>query len=246
MGGSGIWVAGVDGCRAGWIVVLRPLDAAGEAVSVLVKSFEAVLALPGKPALIAVDMPIGLPDVSGIGGRTADVAARANLGGRQSAVFAVPSRAAVMEEDYRRSCDVAFATSEPPRKVSKQCFHLFPKIREIDRVMTPAMQERVIECHPELAFWALNGEAPLSEPKKVKSRPWPAGLDLRRSLLVRAGYREAFVAGHGYRNGDVGIDDLLDACACAATAARIVRGEGRRFPEAPLTDAKGLRMEIWG
>lgn len=246
MGGGDIWVAGVDGCRAGWIVVLRPLDAAGEAVSVLVKSFEAVLALPGNPALIAVDMPIGLPDESGIGGRPADVAARAHLGARQSAVFAVPSRAAVLEEDYRRSCEVAFATSRPPRKVSKQCFHLFPKIREIDRVMTPALQERVVECHPELAFWALNGETALTEPKKVKSRPWPAGLDLRRGLLVRAGYSEAFVAGHGYRNSDVGTDDLLDASACAASAARIFRGSGRRFPPDPPRDAKGLRMEIWG
>ena len=141
-----------------------------------------------------------------------------------------------------------FYVDEFPERLhhTKETDLLFPKIREIDRVMTPALQERVIECHPELAFWALNGEAALTEPKKVRSRPWPAGLDLRRQLLVRAGYRAAFVAGHGYRNRDVGIDDLLDACACAAAAARIQRGEGRRFPESPPIDAKGLRMEIWG
>jgi predicted RNase H-like nuclease len=38
--------------------------------------------------------------------------------------------------------------------------------------------------------------------------------------------------------------DFLDACACAWTAARIVRGEATRFPDAPPLDAKGLRMEI--
>ena len=240
------WVAGVDGCPGGWLVVLRRLADARTASAHLLTSFADVLALPEAPAVIAVDMPIGLAECTVIGGRPADVEARARLGARQSAVFAVPSRAAVMQPDYRDACATAFATSDPPRKVSKQCFHLFPKIREIDALMTPRLQTRVLECHPELGFWALNACQPLDEPKKVKSRPHEPGLALRRRLLEAAGYDPGFLLDRGrFKRADVGPDDLLDAAACAASAARIAVGDGHRFPADPPRDARGLRMEIW-
>jgi predicted RNase H-like nuclease len=244
--GTQTWVAGVDGCRGGWLVVMRPLHDPAQALVCLKPDFAQVLALSPAPAIIAIDMPIGLADRTSTGGRPADVAARANLGARQSAVFAVPSRAAVMEVDYRSSCAVALATSEPPRKVSKQCFNLFAKIREIDAVMTADLQSRVVEVHPELAFWALNGNRPLAEPKKVKSRPYEPGLALRRGLLADAGYSAAFLEeGAAFPARSAGADDFLDAAACSWSAARIALGQGVRFPETPGRDAKGLRMEIW-
>ena len=95
------WIAGVDGCPAGWIVVLRRLDDAGSARALLVATFADVLALDPAPIVIGVDMPIGLPERGGMGGRRAEVEARANLGKRRSSVFTVPSRAAVMETEYR-------------------------------------------------------------------------------------------------------------------------------------------------
>lgn len=240
------WVAGVDGCPGGWLVVLRRLDDPMTLAARIVDRFADVLALPEVPRVIAVDMPIGLPERFGPGGRSCDVEARGNLGQRQSAVFAVPSRASVMARDYRRACDVALATSDPPRKVSKQIFNLFSKIREIDALMSPALQERVFEVHPELAFWALNGGRPLELPKKVKSRPFPEGLALRRSLLAAAGYSRAWLEADLFRSRDAGPDDLLDAAACSWTAVRIARGEACRFPAEPPIDARGLRMEIWG
>jgi predicted RNase H-like nuclease len=237
----------VDGCPGGWLVVLRPLDDPASAEARLVTRFADVLAIEPAPKIIAVDMPIGLPERSSIGGRSADVAARVNLGARQSAVFAVPSRAAVMEEDYGNACEAALRTSDPPRKVSKQCFHLFRKIREIDAHMTPQVQQRVMEIHPEVAFWAMNGERALDLPKKVKSRPNEPGLDLRSRLLTEAGYHPAALAKtRTWTLSKAGPDDLLDAMACSWSAARILRGEGRRFPETPEIDEKGLRMEIWG
>lgn len=240
------WVAGVDGCPAGWLVVLCPLDVPGEARALVVPRFAEVLSIEPKLSLVAVDMPIGLPERVTTGGRDADIGARANLGARQSAVFAVPSRAAVMKHDYREACEAALATSDPPRKVSKQCFYLFAKMREIDALMSPALQERVREIHPELAFWALNGERSLDLPKKVKSRPHAPGLELRRGLLAAAGYDPRFLENkHGIKASAAGPDDLLDAAACAWSAARIVNGCGRRFPHTPPLDANGLRMEIW-
>jgi predicted RNase H-like nuclease len=239
-------VAGVDGCRGGWVVVSRPVDDPGAAEVRLMKSFAEVLALRPAPEIIAVDIPIGLPERGRPGGRACDREARARLGGRQSSVFAVPARAAVMCEDYSKACNVAMDTSDPPKKVSKQTFHLFPKIREVDALMSPELQEHVLEVHPEVAFWALNGEAALTEPKKVKSRAYPPGLALRRGLLANAGYAPELLNSRAFRASEAGPDDLLDAAVNSWSASRIARGGGHRFPREPERDSKGLRMEIWG
>ncbi len=237
------WVAGVDGCPAGWAVVLRRLDGGSPPVFAVLPDFTAVLADSRRPAIITVDMPIGLPDRVGPGGRGPEREVRRLLGERQSSVFAVPSRAAVMAEDYRHACAMALATSDPPRKVSKQCFHLFAKMREIDRLMTPELETRVHEAHPELGFWRLNGGRPMALPKKVKSRPSPAGIDERMALLVRHGYDRGFLDQPLPRG--VGRDDLIDAAALALTATRIARGDGLSFPASPERDGKRLRMAIW-
>lgn len=228
--------AGVDGCRGGWVVA--HLENASVHFEV-VTDFAAVLEAVKDAHIVAVDMPIGLPERVGPGGRGPDALLRPQLGARQSSVFSVPARAAVMCTDYRAACAAALAHSDPPRKVSKQCFHIFPKIREVDAAMTPELQARVVEAHPEGAFWALNGETPLPLPKRVKSQPFAAGLALRRALLERAGLTLApFPAG-------AGADDFLDAAACASTAQRIAEGRARRFPETPAIDCTGLRVEIW-
>ncbi|MGE0238341.1 MAG: DUF429 domain-containing protein [Parvibaculaceae bacterium] len=229
-------VAGVDGCPAGWIAALWDGDA--QLTTRLCASFAEVMALPAR--IIAVDMPIGLPERSG---RPPEREVRARLGERRSSVFAVPAETAVYCLDYRDACAVNLEHSDPPRKVSKQCFHLFPKMREIDALMAPAHQSRIFEAHPELAFWVLNGEAPLALPKKVKGQPFPPGLDLRRELLRRNGVPVDRLA-HDYRHRDVGSDDLLDACACTFVAWRIHNRRSMRFPADPPLNARGLRMEI--
>lgn len=240
-----VLVAGVDGCPAGWLVVIRPLNDPACATARIIATFAEILALDPAPAIIAIDMPIGLPDTAGPGGRSADVAARTVLGARQSAVFAVPARSAIMASDYAKACDLAHARSIPPRKVSKQMFNIFPKIREIDALMTPVIQARVKEVHPEVAFSALNGWTPLSLPKKIKSSPSQPGLALRRHLLISAGYDNALFE-TAFKRRDAGPDDLLDAAANSWSAARIARGEARCFPSNPPFDAKGLACEIWG
>src|SRR5437868_2239289 len=70
-----IWLAGADGCPSGWIVAfVRP---AGDDVRVrIVPRFADVLAAPEAPAVVAVDMPIGLPERTGLGGRAAESAVR--------------------------------------------------------------------------------------------------------------------------------------------------------------------------
>jgi predicted RNase H-like nuclease len=239
-----VWLAGVDGCRIGWVVAF--VRATGGDVELrIVPRFADVLAAPAAPAVIAVDMPIGLPERVGYGGRAAENAVRPLLGARQSSVFSVPSRAALAAEDYREACRIAVATSDPPRKVSKQLYMIAPKIREVDVCLLadPAAAARVFEVHPELAFWRLNSERALDEPKKVKGRCYEPGLALRRRLLVDAGFPSAIVNGTPPKGA--GPDDLLDALACATIARRIYNGDARPFPDPFERDAFGLPMAIW-
>jgi predicted RNase H-like nuclease len=238
------WLAGVDGCPSGWVVAFVRADLS-EARLRLVPRFIEVTTAPEAPAVIAIDIPIGLPGRTGHGGRAAENAVRPLLGARQSSVFSVPSRAAIAAQDYREACRIALATSEPPRKVSKQLFMLAPKIREVDASLRAdaKLSQCVFEVHPEVAFWRLNGDVALSEPKKLKSRPYEPGLALRRQLLIKAGLPAAAVEAMPPKGA--GPDDLIDALACAAIAWRIYAGVARSFPAPPERDAFGLTMAIW-
>ena len=236
-------VAGVDGCRAGWICVLRQVEPPFEERAFLASSFDDVLNHSAAPSVIAVDIPIGFPERITGAGRECDGSVRKLLGKRGSSVFAPPARAVLSETDYRRACAAALATSDPPRQISKQMFHLFAKIREVDGAITP--QACVFECHPEAAFWAMNEHTPLAEPKKLRNRLNSPGLEKRQALLITHGFSEFFLREARFPRSQAGCDDVLDACACSWTAARIFRGEAISFPAQFPVDAKGLRMAIF-
>ncbi|MDX8514818.1 DUF429 domain-containing protein [Mesorhizobium captivum] len=247
-------LVGVDGCKAGWIAVHRNAGAA-PSVSVFPR-FQALLdALPD--ATIAVDMPIGLPDFSGRGGRGPEALVRSQLGARQSSVFAIPSRAALYAETsdfttieawhaaHRRASQVALATSDPPRGVSIQAFGIFAKIREIDALLIarPELRGRVFESHPEVAFCRLNGGAAMTLPKKIKGAVNPAGMEERKALLCRHGYEKFFLDQPPPRGA--ASDDFLDAAAMMLIAGRIASGEARPSPDPPMADRFGIRVAIW-
>jgi len=238
------WLAGVDGCRAGWVAAfVRPR---GDEVRVrVVNRFVDVANAPERPTTMAVDIPIGLPDRIGRDGRGPEGAVRPLLGMRQSSVFSVPSRAAIYAEDFGAACHIAALTSDPPRRVSRQLFMITPKIREVDAVLrgSPVLAGRVFEVHPEVAFWRLNGGRALGEPKKLKGVTYPPGLALRRELLKQSGC-PAGVADQAPPPG-AAADDLLDALACAMVAQLIHAGVAIPFPDPPQRDRYGLMIAIW-
>lgn len=243
---------GIDGCRGGWICAL--CDGAGRLELKRIAHVHELFEASPFP-IVAIDMPIGLPDRVGPRGRAAERLVRPLLGGRQSSVFSVPARAAVMAglttgEDegtrYRAACAAARAHSDPPRAVAKQSFHLFPKIAELDTLLRerPELVAMVHECHPEVAFWAMNDRQPLALPKKVKNRPHPPGLELRRSLLAFHGIQVDALTAQSALALRAGLDDLIDAAACAWSAKRIAYGKALRFPDPPGRDAFGLPVCI--
>jgi predicted RNase H-like nuclease len=238
------WLAGVDGCRSGWIAAfVRP---AGEEVRIrIVPRFADVLAAPEAPATVAVDIPIGLPDRIGPNGRGPEQAIRPLLGARQSSVFSVPPRAAIYAADFGAACAAALAASDPPRKVSKQLFMIAPKIRDVDKCLRgdPALTRIVREVHPELAFWRLNNERALDQPKKVKGVCYEPGLAQRRNLLMAVGLPVSIVTAPPPKGAAP--DDLLDALACAAVARRLHAGTARPFPDPQTRDSFGMPVAIW-
>ncbi len=224
-------VAGLDGCRGGWLMV--GLDTSNRRFTVDFTHSWQALDLSSF-ALAAVDMPIGLADT---GPRACDLAARALLPrGRKSSVFAPPRR-------YMLACrSWESAQAEGRRRdgvgLSKQSWNLIAKIAEIDRHIGPSDQERLREAHPELIFHNLNGWRALP-PKKT-----PEGANLRRAILARHGIDFASDEPK-FQRRLAGPDDLFDAAACALAAERILAGRGCRLPPDPTHDRRGLRMEIW-
>ena len=131
-------VAGVDGCPSGWLCVTR-MHASGELTASIADSFSSLLDGPAKDAaIIAVDMPIGLPDLPG---RACEKEARQILKARRSSVFSSPLRGMLECSSY---ADANAYGKERGKGLSKQAWALIPKIREMDALMTPAMQIRVI------------------------------------------------------------------------------------------------------
>lgn len=238
-------VAGVDGCRGGWVAVVLDRDRPDAPTARTYARIADIVADLPDTAILAVDMPIGLRDHTGPGGRGPERAVRPLLGMRQSSVFSVPSRAAVYADGYAEACRIARQTSDPPRAVSKQCFFLFDKIREIDTLLIarPELIARLYETHPEVAFWRLNGARAMAEPKKVKSALAPLGLMERRALLEARGLPASLF--DAPRLPGVGADDLLDAAANVLIACRIAEGEAEPFPAPLERDARGLPIAIW-
>ena len=221
--------AGVDGARGGWVYVL---DRGGSLTSGLLPDVASLLrALPGD-TLIAIDVPIGLPEAHP---RAADSLARQELGPRRSSVFPAPARAALAATDYRDACDRSFARMG--RKLSLQAYHLLPKIREVDAALRgdSALLARTFEVHPEVSFAAMNG-CPLASPKRRS-----AGRE-ERLALVRSLHPDPLAL---LPAGAVAKDDLLDAFAALWSAKRIAAGVARSLPNPIPHDAEGLPMAIW-
>ncbi len=227
---STVRVAGVDGAPGGWAVALADLDLATATLSapsvVCHESLDALVAdgRVGTVSAIAVDMPIGLLDDHP---RRADVEARRALGPRRSSVFPTPIRVTLAATDYADACKRSRAACG--KALSKQAFNLLPKIAELDALVTPSDQARIVEAHPELAFARLAGE-PLAHAKATED-----GRRTRRDLITQ------LVGGMPPHDGVPELD-TLDALANLATARHVACGTERRL--GGELDATGKRCEI--
>ena len=162
-----------------------------------------LVALPA--AVIAVDMPLALPPDGTR--RACEVAARQHLGAARSSVFFAPPLPVLAASSPAEASLLSRAAGSVG--VSIQTWHIVPKIREALAVEDP----RLIEVHPELSFRALG---PITASKKTA-----AGRSERRALL----------GDPPLPRGVAPVEDLLDALACATTAARWRSGDAQVLGE---------------
>ena len=249
------WIAGVDGCKGGWIAVYEDTDSGKLDCRVAVCSGKgkhancdpswALKAIMDHHSLdvVAVDMPIGLRDK---GKRDCDDAAREALRPlRHSSIFSAPA-AAVSDLHREMTYKAASGLNNDltGKSLSKQSWNLVPKIAEIRGYLEdhPATCRCVHEVHPEVSFAAMNhdehgGEHPPFSPMQFYKAT--AGGSIERRGLLEKVFREPFKELEARMPALVGkragLDDFYDAMACLWTAQRIRKG-----PEGPARALCGI------
>jgi predicted RNase H-like nuclease len=223
-------VLGVDACAGGWVGAVLAPGAPRPRVVVAPSIAELVEAVRGEVdvRVVGIDIPIGLPDSSV---RSADVLARRALPGRASSVFTTLTRPAYSAGTRSEADGVNRELSG--QGVGAQAFALRPRILEVDTWLRTRPTVEVVEVHPELSFAEMTG-APLP-PKRT-----PDGERARLEALRAVGMsRPSVLKGSGYA-----VDDVLDACAAAWTAARRAAGVARSLPDPPEVFSDGIPAAI--
>jgi len=229
-------VAGVDGCRGGWVCVVHDLNS-HEIEGHILERIDDILQWEERPEVLAIDIPIGLPEV---GPRICDLEARAYLGKpRSNSVFPAPIRPVLSTSSYEQACQLGQSIEN--RKLSKQLWGIIPKIREVDTFLRSDVTRNrwIREIHPEVCFWCWNKGQAMSHSKKK-----PEGRQEREALVV-PNFGQAYsslqkkLPQKKYAN-----DDLLDAFAALWTAERVYNNQAMVIPSEPPVDSCGLRMEM--
>lgn len=194
----------------------------------------------GAKAPVAVDMPIGLPEV--VGFRRCDADARDRLpAGQKSSVFQPPSRrllacatepvngrppkareiferarAAIAGEQERLD-----AAAPVLRRVSQQAAGILGKIAEMDELMGEPDRERwFVEVHPEMSLRAMAGERLLASKTSAHGQ-------LERLELIGRTFPDSDRRIRDWRlGGKLSLLDILDAYAACWTALRWAATDG--------------------
>lgn len=225
-------VLGVDACPAGWVgVVLDPSLRASVFVAADITGLLELVREHHDVPVVAVDIPIGLPDS---GGRLADAEARRALTGKASSVFSTPVRSAVEAATYAEAREANLAATGGRTSVSAQAYALRDKVLQVDAWVRGRPGALVIEVHPEVSFARMAGAPVLARKKDAD------GVRARREALAAHG----IVAPAYFRGAGFGEDDLLDACAVAWTAVRHSLGVSQSFPEVPEVFSDGIPAAI--
>lgn len=234
--------SGIDACKGGWLCVVITEDTADYLFETTLSKL--INRLPNKMRIL-VDMPIGLlsKEMPGFSSRPCDAAARKMLGKKHSSIFNPPCMEALYKSDYREASETNYAVLG--KKLSKQSWYLFPKIKEINAFLhlNPQWQDRVLEAHPELSFQFLNQSKPLLHSKKTKD-----GIDERLEILSPyfAEARNVFAQMHNdkFLRANALPDDMADAL-CLAVLNKTRKKELSNISNDQLVDTLGNQMAIW-
>jgi predicted RNase H-like nuclease len=221
-------VAGVTPVSSKWLVASAKIagsNFAPEPPKVYDSFLDVMSERPSFVAIVA-NVPIGYCDKPEDGARVCDHEARALLGRRGTSVHNAPSRA-VLNGDVPVEDGMLDAITAT----------LIPRYIEVAKEMSPYRQRIVYEGHPELSFYQLHKDMPLTKSKRIE-----AGREERREILMdrirgSAHHMDPTVLGVPEKH-------LLDVFALLWTARRVYGHAAKRLPVEPVWDSEGLRMEF--
>ncbi len=230
---------GVDGCKACWIAVsLNNKEWKVDFCSDISQLWQ----LHKNASVILIDVPIGLRENECLE-RLCDLKARKLLGSpRSSSVFPAPCRGALYNNSYEEACTTN--KSLVGRGLSLQTWSISPKIRELDEFLLEFESARgiIIESHPEVSFYALNGQQPMQFNKK-KSAGFSERYNLLKSIYPRTEEVVKYTL-KKYLRKQVAKDDILDALCLAINGLLGLKNGFVTLPEVPEEDSKGHKMQI--
>ena len=229
------WVAGVDGYKSEWYLVLLHLGS-GELRSRIVPSFSLLLDLPERPSVLCVDIPIGLPQFTPRGGRSCEKEARRALGRKATSVFSALGRlclegATRLEADHlnRQAGGIG---------IGAQAWGLSKKLREVDAALDPEAQRTIYEVHPEVSFWAMKGEVRCSTARNLRKG---RGKGSKRSIAVAS----HLSLSRKYLMGK--LDEMTSSTLVPPHGLQSALQITKRvaFHQRSERDVRGLDMAIW-
>lgn len=226
-------VAGIDGCRDGWVAVT--VESGAFAAATCRHGADLRQMLSGLAADMAiVDIPIGLS--SGPAGRSVEKAMRDLLRGKASSVFNAPCRQALDATSYEEASRLNAEVLDVG--LSRQTYGIMPKIAEADRTIAGFGQDRVREGHPEVSFCVADGSPIVANKSAAKGMLWRAG------VLQRLGFDLGALARSLPDALRAKPDDVMDAAILCWSAQRAALGTSQTIPPTPATDDRGLTMSI--
>ena len=221
-------VAGVTPCPGGWLVASAKMQGSNFAPEPP-KVYPAFLeVLDERPSfeVIVVNVPIGYRDATGQPGRVCDGEARAMLGRRGSSIRNAPTRMVMNGDMTWRQAGLDAVTGT-----------MLPRYREVALEMSPFRQRVVYEGNPELSFFQINRDSPMTRSKRTEM-----GREERRAILLERlpGINKVLDA----NLPRVSPKHLFDASALLWTARRVFGRAAKRLPSNADWDSEGMRMEI--
>ena len=225
-------IIGIDGCRAGWIAanIMNNHDLGFH----IIENLDDGYLKQSNLSHIGIDIPL---ELAFSGNRPAETEARTLLKKRACTIFSPPTLKALSEKNYIDACDVNF--QECGRRISKQSWNLFPKIKEAQKFVENNLISKleVFEIHPELSFMAMNDMNLIEASKKTE-----IGKKIRIKLIQKFFPSFSFESVRDqYKKYQVHDDDILDSISIVWSTQRIVDNIAQSVPKNP----EKINMKIY-
>lgn len=229
--------AGIDGCKAGWILITFDDE---NAFYEVLRTDEDLVDAFHRFDRVFIDIPIGLEDENYT--RECDAVLRKELGKEYaSSVFSPPIRPALNAPSYVEANMQSYEFTE--KKLTLQAWNITPKIRTVDQFLTdqPDLQDVVFESHPELIFRNLNGGMIFQKKNTKKGLRHRLSLVSEREEIAKDFFRDIK---EEFRRNEVEEDDIVDSMALALAAKQSKEKGMKTLPENPEKDSSGLIKAI--